>query len=112
MTIPATGGLEIKHEVSRARIEEAGLVSGERYRVSLTNKGLGTRWWAFGSLDEFEGVQFRRWKEDQENEAEDDVDEEEGKQSSTYDQNRYVIGENPDEFAFVIEKGDAEFEIV
>lgn len=31
---------------------------------------------------------------------------------SIYDKDRYVMGENPEEFAFVVENGDAEFEIV
>lgn len=98
MTVPANGMLETRHQVDRTKIAEAGLKAGERYQASLTNKCLGTRWWALGSLEEFEGVRFRGWEEGEEGEGADDG-------------GRYLMGGAPDDLAFVIEKETAEFEI-
>lgn len=99
MTVPAGGTLEIRHQVDPATIAEAGLKAGEKYRASFTNKCLGTRWWAFGSLDELENVRFRQWKDGEQQEGADD----EGK---------YLMGEVPNVLALVIEKDMAEFEIL
>ncbi|KAF6223154.1 hypothetical protein HO173_013254 [Letharia columbiana] len=98
VTVPANGMLETRHQVDRTKIAEAGLKAGERYQASLTNKCLGTRWWALGSLEEFEGVRFRGWEEGEEGEGADDG-------------GRYLMGGAPDDLAFVIEKETAEFEI-
>lgn len=98
--MPVNGILEIRHQVDVAKIVEARLKAGERYRASLTNKCLGTRWWAFGSLDEFDGVRFRQWSKGEEGEGE-GIDHE----------GRYLIGEVPDDLAFVIEGETVDFEI-
>ena len=98
VTVPANGQLEIRHQVDGAKIAEARLKGGERYQASLTDKCPGTRWWAFGSLEEFGSVRFKLWKEGEEGEGAD----EEG---------RYLMGEVPDDLAFVIEKETVEFEI-
>lgn len=59
MTVPVDGNLEIRHEVSRVKVAEAGLNTGERYKTSMIDICLGTRWWTFGGLDTLEGVRFR-----------------------------------------------------
>ncbi|KAI9788453.1 MAG: hypothetical protein M1816_006889 [Peltula sp. TS41687] len=98
--------LEIRHEVDRETLGAAGLRSGERYRAELTDRCLGARWWMFGSLEEWEGIRFREWRdEDGEKEGE-----EEGQGDGNGD-GRYTMGENPDLLALVIEKGEVEFEI-
>ncbi len=101
--VPVGGKLEIRHEVDRERITEAGLDARERYRVSLTDKCLGARWWDFGGLGNFEGVRFKQRREGQIRE--------EGNKQGEDGQGKYVRGEMPDDLALVIEKGDAEFEI-
>lgn len=103
MTGAANGRLEIRHPVDGTKIAEAQLKAGERYQASLTDKCLGTSWWAFGSLEEFEGVRFRQWREGEVEERADD----EGADEEV----RYLMGEFPDNLALVIEKGTAEFEI-
>lgn len=45
----------IRHQVDGPKIGEAGLKAGEKYRAELTDKCLGTRRWAFGSLEELGG---------------------------------------------------------
>ncbi len=96
--MPAKGKLEIRHQLDGANIVEARLKSGERYQASLTDLCLGTRWWAFGWLEDFGVVRFRQWREGGEREGQDD-------------EGRYLMGEVPNDLAFVIEKGTAEFEI-
>ena len=98
VTVPVNGKLEIRHQVDVAKIEEAHLEPGERYQASLTSQCLGTRWWAFGSLDDFDGVRFRQWNKGEESESIDDG-------------GRYLMGEVPDDLAFVIEGETVEFEI-
>ena len=112
--MPVDGTLEFKHRVDAAKIAEASVKSGERYQASFTDKTLGTKWWAFGSLDNFESVRFREWskreeEEDKEKEEEQEMEEEEGKEAA-YD-GEYLMGEVPDDLALVIEKGTVEFEI-
>ena len=87
MTVPANGKLETRHPVDGTKIAEAQLKAGERYQASLTDKCLGTSWWAFGSLEEFEGVRFRQWREGEVEERADDEGADEGV--------RYVMGEFP-----------------
>ena len=99
--MPADGTLEIKHEVSPAKIADAQLKSGEKYQASFTDKCLGTRWWAFGSLEEFENVRFGQWK-----------DEEKGEEKGQGpDVGKLFMGERPNDLAFIIEVGTVEFEI-
>lgn len=96
--MPAHGSLEIRHQVDRGKREEAGLNVGERYQASFTDKCLETRWWAFGSLEDFEDVTFRWWREGED-------------KRGAGDGGRYFMGEDPDDLALVIEKGAVEFEI-
>lgn len=98
VTVPVNGELKVRHQVDVAKIMEARLKAGERYQASLTDNCLGTRWWAFGSLDEFDGVRFRQWSKREEGEG-------------TDNEGRYLMGEVPDDLAFVIEGGTVEFEI-
>lgn len=114
--MPADGALVIKHQVDPEKIAEAKLEVGEKYQASFTNKCLGTRWWAYGSLEEFEGVRFGQWRKEEEKE-ESERDEEEGEgegteaKESEYD-GKLLMGEIPDDLALVIQEGTAEFEIV
>lgn len=113
--MPADGALVIKHQVDPEKIAEAKLEVGEKYQASFTNKCLGTRWWAYGSLEEFEGVRFGQWrKEEEKEESERDDEEGEGEgteaKESEYD-GKLLMGEIPDDLALVIQEGTAEFEI-
>ena len=92
----------VRHEVPRTKIEEAGLVKGERYKASLSNVCLGTRWWMFGGLDEVEGVRFWQWSE-----AVDGYDEREGGD----EHGKWILGERPDDLELVPEVGEVVFEI-
>ena len=105
VTIPsqesATPFLTISHEVPMDRIVKAGLVVGERYRVNLTKEGLGTRWWAFGSLDmELAGLKLKQRR------LRVSIDGE-GRQ-----QGDIAFGEKPEQLSLVVEGTGAEFGIV
>ena len=107
----------MRHEVPRNKIEVAGLQIGERYRVALTDKCLGTRWWAFANLEELEGVRLRTWRapaeEAAETEADPDLEEEmERERSEKYRDGPVSIGENPVMLAMVMESEEVEFEVV
>ncbi len=115
MTVPANGTLVIKHQVDPEKIAEARLEVGEKYQASFTNKCLGTRWWAYGSLKEFEGVRLGQWRKEEGkegNEREEEEREGEGTEAteSGYE-GKLLLGEIPDDLALVIEEGTAEFEI-
>ena len=109
--MPADGTLVTKHQVDPEKIAEARLEIGEKYQASFTNKCLGTRWWAYGSLEEFEGVRFGQWREE-EGKGESEREEQEGMEAkeSLYN-GKLLMGEMPDDLALVIEEGTAEFEI-
>ena len=114
--MPADGTLVIKHQLDPEKIAEAKLEVGEKYQASFTNKCLGTRWWAYGSLGEFGGVRFGQWREEEEkeeNEREKEEREGEGTEAkeSGYD-GKLLRGEIPDDLALVIQEGTAEFGIV
>lgn len=80
---------------------EVGLVVGERYRVCLAEKGLGTRWWAFGSLDtELEGLKLKQRRPRVSIDGE-------GRQ-----QGDIAYGEKPEQLSLVVEGTGAEFDIV
>lgn len=107
MTIPpqGQGELVIRHQISWEKIREADVRNGERYKVFLTNKCLGTRWCGFGSLEEqFKGVKLRTWRADG-NEG-DENSEEKGREL----RENAMGGERPEDLALVIESGHAEFE--
>lgn len=109
--MPVNGRLEIRHQVNRVKIAEAQLKVGERYQASITDICLGTRWWAFGSLEEFEGVKFRQWAKEKEQGIEEEGEGEQGegeegegeKRNKVNDERRILIGEIPDSLALVVE---------
>ena len=107
---------EVKFEVEPAKIAAVNLVTGEVYRVALTDKGLGTSWWTFGSLEDTQGLRYRRWGDEKSAEEDDeewrywekvDGDDEEGQA----EKGEYTMGEDPQKLALVVEKGEAIFEI-
>jgi hypothetical protein len=109
ITIPPSGQgtYTIRHEVPRSKIEATGIKAGERYRVHINDRCLGTRWWTFASLEELEGVRLRDWHEEPDETNKEIVK----KLLETYGDRPTSIGEKPDLLAMVPE-GDVEFEIV
>ena len=87
---------------------------GERYRVSLTDKCLGTRWWAFKDLDELDGVRLKAWREPTEGDVDEEFSysEEEREMRERFGDGPSCMGEEPGMLAMVVEGVDAEFEIV
>ena len=113
---PGQGSLEVRHEVPRGKIEAAGVVAGERYRVSLTDKCLGTWWFAFARLEELEGVRLSAWQsaEDDErmNKADPEYFEEQAKERrEKFGDGPSSMGEDPSALAMVLESGEAGFSI-
>lgn len=109
MTIPpqGQGQIFIRHQLPWEKIREADVKNGERYKVFLTNKGLGTRWWGFSSQEEeFEGVKMRTWRAADGNEGDERSERQNGKLEGNA-----VGGERPEDLALVIENEYAEFEI-
>ncbi|MCJ1398671.1 hypothetical protein MMC11_001872 [Xylographa trunciseda] len=104
---------EVKFEVRPEKIAAANPVVGEKYRVELTDKGMGTKWWAFGAWEDDPGMRYRTWKEggDEGGENEEEEDEEEGDEDGEDEKGRYTMGEDPQDLALVAEKGEAIFEI-
>ena len=89
-------------------IEAAGIEKGERYKVGLTNRCLGTRWWTFGDAED-EGMKNVRFV--QRGQGVKEPEDREG----TDEQGGWSRGELPDELALVVEgedEGAVEFEIV
>ena len=127
LTVPARdlqgSNVTVKHEVPRQKIEAAGVESGERYRVSLTDKCLGTRWWAFAGEQELERVRLRAWRAPKE--EQDEAEEERGlerddpelydemmrERREKYPDGPVSMGEEPDMLAMVVEVGETEFEV-
>ena len=105
MTIPAPDSGEpyliVSHELPWEKIKDANLVVGEKYRVKLTDKGLGTGWWDFGDLEkEFKGANFRQWKDGKE---QDD--------GGVEGERKGEVGEKPELLKMVIEGDGVEFEV-
>lgn len=87
-------------------MQGADVKNGERYKVFLTNKCLGTRWWGFGSLDEqFKGVKLRTWRANG-NEGDEESEGQDGELGESAEG-----GERPEDLALVVENDFAEFEI-
>lgn len=86
----------------------------------MTDKGLGTRWWSFDSLQDLEGVRLRSWKCQVEKEAEakaakaDPEFHEETNQGrkEKYGDGPVAMGEDNTMLAMVPEVESVEFEIV
>ncbi|KAL9097451.1 MAG: hypothetical protein Q9165_000347 [Trypethelium subeluteriae] len=89
VTIPPRGkGTYTAHlEVPCHRIEATHVQKGERYRVNMTNKCLGTRWWSFASLAELDGVRLRSWRS-----QEDENDPETREEMDREQKERYGVG--------------------
>jgi hypothetical protein len=124
ITIPPKGilGISIRHEVPREAIRTANLKVGERYRVRLTDKCLGTRWWSCGAREDFpEGARLCSWKSqdtrDAEAEDENDLDDDiraelEDERREKYGDRPVKMSEEPELLALVPEVGEVEFEVV
>ncbi|MCJ1455896.1 hypothetical protein MMC28_006253 [Mycoblastus sanguinarius] len=113
------GSYSVRHELPRNKIEVADLQKGERYKVALTDKCLGTLWWAFASLEELESVRLRAWRGQAEGAAEIELEradpelheEMERERSEKYgDGPAMTIGENPMMLAMVRENKEVVFE--
>ncbi|KAL9105976.1 MAG: hypothetical protein Q9227_008931 [Pyrenula ochraceoflavens] len=103
--------VEVKHQVPQDAILAAGFQSGETYRVSLTDRGLGTMWYMFGALEDVEGMKLGAWKEDKEDSdetPEEDLDDWEKEER----RGLWFRGENAEKLALVIEKGEVDFQVL
>jgi hypothetical protein len=118
VTIPPQdqGSYTVKHEVPRDKINAANLKPGEKYRVALTDKCLGTRWWAFVSLEELDGVRLGTWRSREEEEArkcdswlEAQMEKE---RREKFGDGPVSMGEQPEMLAMVPEVGSVEVEVV
>lgn len=109
VTIAPDHPLVVHHEIPRSKIIGAGLEKGEKYKVKLTSRALGTRWWAFGLMEDLDGLQLRRWHMEDEELHRDSVDEEVDEGKETTSQGPFTMGEDSDQLALVIERGEAEF---
>ncbi|MCJ1381855.1 hypothetical protein MMC17_004967 [Xylographa soralifera] len=99
---------EVKFEIEPERTAAADLVVGEKYRVRLTDMGLGTKWWAFGALEDDLEIRYMEWDYEEIAEGE----EGEGRDGDReFKKRRYTRGEDPESLALVVEKGEAIFEI-
>lgn len=110
--------LEVCHEVPRDKVDAAYLETGEVYKASLKDLGLGTSWWMYGKLDDAEGKKFMRWSsrgvEGEKRYRLDNADKlgEPLEDEMWEDSSEWIMGEEPSQLALVIEKGEAEFEVV
>lgn len=84
-----------------------------RYRATLTNKCLGTRWWAFAGPEESEGVRLRAWAEPKAERADPELKEEmELERKVKYGNGPVTMGGDPATLAILVEGGEVEFEVV
>jgi hypothetical protein len=109
VTIEPGKTTEIKHEVPKDAIRAAELETGEKYKVEITDTGLGTDWWVFASWEELEGMKFKRWSDKNEEEVDDGWASEEEEEDNGAP---WVESEEPMKLALVIEQGEVEFVIV
>ena len=117
VTIPALGqgSYVVRHILPQKLIHAADLQKGERYKVSLTDKCLGTIWWTPKGPDELEGWRLKAWKGETEIQAEQDDSEwwqqREQELREMYGDKPTHMGEEPEMLAMV-ESENVEFEIV
>jgi hypothetical protein len=118
ITLQPNQVIEHRHEIPREKIAAAELEKGEVYKAELTDLGLGTSWWMYGTMDDVGDKKFMRWSprgveglrryqtenEDWLGEPPDDVKWE--------NSSEWFMGEDPSLLALVVEKNAAEFEIV
>ena len=118
VTLEPNKTFEIRHEVPQDEIAAAVLVAGEVYKAEMTDLGLGTRWWMYGTMDEAGDKKFMRWSprgvEGLRRYQLDNVDTlgEPREDLIWEDSSEWIMGEDPMKLALVIEKGEAEFEII
>jgi hypothetical protein len=117
VTIPPfnQGTYSVRHEVPRDKIQTANLEKGEKYKVALTNKCLSTRFWTFGSLEELDGVRFRQWRSQSDDEMwakEEEYDSDYKAKMEKYGNGPVTKGEEPKMLALVPEVGEIEFEVI
>lgn len=111
ITLHPSTPLVIKHEIKKEWIGRAGVQKGEKHKIKLMNKGLGTRCWCWADLSELEGKEFRwpgreghfygKWDEDREKMKQ---EEKEGV--------KWIVGEDEKEVGIVVERGVVEFDTV
>ncbi|KAH0541671.1 hypothetical protein GP486_008698, partial [Trichoglossum hirsutum] len=113
---PSPDSLTVSHEVPLDKILDACVQPGERYRVSLTDRALGTRWWAFGAVEE--DARLGVWDDEEERDGDREEAEvgggEQGgprRREKRDDAGLYVVGERPEDLELVIEKGEVEFTV-
>lgn len=102
----------VRHEISRSKIASCNPERGEKYRVQLTDKALGSRFWCWGDLQDpsMERVKYGAGpftREDFEGEGREDWSSLEYGEESVW-----FKGEIAEQLALVVEKGDAEFEVI
>jgi hypothetical protein len=118
ITLEPNKSLEVRHEVPRDAIDAAGLQDGEVYRAELTDLGLGTWWWMYGAMDEAGDKKFMRWSsrgvEGEKQYRSENIDTlgEPLEEEMWEDSSEWIMGEDPMKLAIVIEKREAEFEVV
>jgi hypothetical protein len=83
--------------------------------VILDDRCFGTRWWIYGSREDFSGFRFRWWRSSAEEEtwADDESDYESVERRKGYGDAPVTKGEDPALLVLVSdESGEIEFEIV
>ena len=110
ITIPSVESgtaITVRHTVPQEKILEAKLQKGEKYRIELSNKCLGTIWWMFGPDPRGgrEGVKLKEWID-----REDDP--EEWAEAIENDDENVFRGERYQDLALVDETEEATFEVV
>jgi hypothetical protein len=117
---PRDGVFTIKHELPRKVIDAVDLKNGERCMIKIGNKFLGTRWWAYGDLENLEGIRLRQWYDVEAYEAE-ERRQPSLKRTRAREYQEVIerlghgptsIGEKPDMLELIRENEGAEFEIV
>lgn len=104
-----------RHELWRSIIEQADFKVGETYRVSINNSGLGTWWWAYGTVDDFKGMRLRKWQDPSEESEEETLCylcEREYERMQGWKEAPSNFGENPKKFAMIREVEAVEIDIV
>lgn len=82
---------------------EAGLELGEIYKASFNPRGLGTRWWAFGSEEEFKGLRLSMWRD-----VKGGSDKPDGDREAQVGE----MGEKPQLLDMIVERNGVDIEIV
>lgn len=63
ITVPANGTASRELELYEGWIKAAEIKSGERYRLRFTYPRMGCLFWAYGTLEDLNGIRLRRWRE-------------------------------------------------